>query len=123
MVAEEAPCGGRGSLAREGPAQAHEPQPEQGGHHAVDHARQAHHRRQDADRPQGGGIEQRLPAGAAAIGFRDRQQRNAGGRIVVAIQPRDGQEVRHLPHEHDAEEHQRRQRDLAGRRAPTDHWW
>ena len=32
-------------------------------------------------------------------------------RVVVAVEPGDGQEVRHLPEEHDAEEDQRRQRN------------
>ena len=109
------------ALAGERAAESDEANPQQRRHHAVGPAGQANHRGHDADRPQRGRVEQGLLAGAAAVGFGDRQERDARFRVIVAIHPRDRQEVRHLPEEHDAEQDQRRQRHVAGGRAPSDH--
>src|SRR4029453_19012880 len=60
--------------------------------------------------------------GTTSVGLEHRQQRDAGARVVVAIHPRDGEEVRHLPEEYDPEKHERGRRDAAGGSGPADHW-
>ena len=46
----------------------------------------------------------RLASGPPAVRLDHRQHREAGLAVVVAIQPRDGHEVRNLPEEDDREE-------------------
>ena len=110
------------AISSEYGAQPDENDSEAGGDGAVRGTCQTDNRREDADRPERGGVQKCLPAGPAAVRFNDGQQWNAGARVVVLVHPRDGEEVRHLPEEDDAEEHDRGQRDAARRGRPSDDW-
>jgi hypothetical protein len=74
----------------------------------------------EADRPQSRRVQQGLLSGASSIRFQNRQQRYSGAGVVVPVEPRDGEEMRHLPQEHDPEQHERGERDLSGGGGPPD---
>ena len=85
--------------------QTQEERAEHQGAEEVDAAGQPDERRQQADREERQAAGHDLPLGAAAVGIDHRQHPDAGARVVVAVEPRDGERVRQLPEEQDPEEH------------------
>ncbi len=59
--------------------------------------------------------------GGAAIAFHHRQHAHAGALVVLAIQPRDGVEVRELPQKHDGEQHEGFSVEVAANGGPAQH--
>src|SRR5688572_5945541 len=84
-------------------------------------ARPAHRHGREADEDQGQGLQDDLPRRAPALGIDDRQHRISRLRVVLAVQPRDREEVRQLPEEQDAEERPRAGVERAPRRRPSHH--
>src|SRR5687768_14047868 len=111
------------TIASEYDAQPDENDAEARGHGTVRRSRKTDKGRQQADGPERRRVEKCLPSRSPSIRFYDRQQRNACVPIVVLVHPRDGEEVRHLPEEDDAEEDDCWQGDVARCGSPADHWW
>ncbi len=65
-------------------------------------------------------VDHGLARRAAAVGLDHRQHREPRARVVVAVDPRDREEVRQLPEKDDAEQHPGALRQLVARRRPAD---
>ena len=75
------------------------------------------------DRQQRGGPQHGLPRCEHALRIDHGQHRQAGARVVLAIHPGDGEEVRQLPQEHQQKQRPRRRtasRASRRRAAPAD---
>ena len=84
-------------------------------------AREAGDERENADQPEAESVEQALHRGGRARGIVALEHDKAGLGVFVAVHPRDGQEVRHLPGEEDAEEHPGAEVQRGVHRGPADH--
>jgi len=87
----------------------------------VQRAGQPRQGRRQAHRDQRGRVHHRLAGGAATGGFHDGEHREPGALVLLAEQPGQRQEVRHLPQEHDREQQPRLAPERARRRRPADH--
>src|SRR4029077_10341452 len=74
---------------------------------------------QNAERVEDQGISQDAPRGGPSIFRDDRQHANSTARVILAIKPSDGEEMRELPREKNGEQYQRAPLQMAPCRCPT----